>query len=527
MNTSVSSPVDQRLRVDVAEQLERILADEHFVSSERSSRFLHYVVEQTLAGKAGEIKELVIATELYARAAPYDPKADSTVRVEASRVRGRLHGYYAQKGARDPIRITIPKGTYVPRFERAEPLEASVDVDASGIDSASPAAIEHQPRRRLIATACALLLLVGAGLALAWCPGATSAIDVTHAEVRRGDVHPDALAAWEEGNELLRQDPHSGVSSRGIPRTLDRAIERYELAVARSPQFPRGWASLAEAYEYASAFVGRQAAEDARRAEEAAQRAITLDPTLPEGHAMLALVRFYLRWDFAGADVEYRRAIELDPRAAWAIVEYADLLRETDRLEQAAAEIRKARLLQPALPVLAIKEAEILLDQGRTDASIATAAAAVELKDDSARAHVVLGTALETKGDVAQALAHFQRALEMNAQDRRALPALGYLLGRIGRGDEARAILRRLEDLNERVRACAYQVAVVHVGLGEHAQALDWLERAYQVRQMHVPFMVVDHRLKPLRESPRFQAIVRRLGLKIPSFALPRADVSD
>ena len=130
MNTSVSSPVDQRLRVDVAEQLERILADEHFVSSERSSRFLHYVVEQTLAGKAGEIKELVIATELYARAAAYDPKADSTVRVEASRVRGRLHGYYAQKGARDPIRITIPKGTYVPRFERAEPVEASVDVGA-------------------------------------------------------------------------------------------------------------------------------------------------------------------------------------------------------------------------------------------------------------------------------------------------------------------------------------------------------------------------------------------------------------
>ena len=364
-------------------------------------------------------------------------------------------------------------------------------------------------------TACALLLLVGAGLALAWWPWPTNAIDVTHAEVRRGDVHPEALAAWEEGNELLRQDPHSGVSSRGIPRTLDRAIERYELAVARSPQFPGGWASLAEAYEYASAFVGRQAAEDARRAEEAALRAIALDPTLPEGHAMLALVRFYLRWDFAGADVEYRRAIELDPRAAWAIVEYADLLRETDRLEQAAAEIRKARLLQPALPVLAIKEAEILLDQGRTDAAIATAAAAVELKHDSARAHVVLGTALEAKGDVAQALAHYRRALEMNAQDRRALPALGYLLGRIGRGDEARAILRRLEDLNERVRTCAYQVAVVHVGLGEHAQALDWLERAYQGRQMHVPFMVVDHRLEPLRESPRFQAIVRQLGLTV------------
>ena len=513
MNTSVSSPVDQRLRVDVAEQLERILADEHFVSSERSSRFLHYVVEQTLAGKAAEIKELVIATELYARAAAYDPKADSTVRVEASRVRGRLHRYYAQNGASDPIRITIPKGTYVPQFERAEPVAEAIDVGApvSETGPRAPGAFAQLRNIRPVLAACALLLLVGAVVALTWWQWPTRPIDVA-----RGDaVHPEALAAWEEGNELLRQDPHSGLSSRGMPQTLDRAIERYELAVARSPGFPAGWASLAEAYEYASAFVGRQAAEDARRAEEAALRAIALDPTLPEGHAMLALVRFYLRWDFAGADVEYRRAIELDPRAAWAIVEYADLLRETGRLEQAAAEIRRARLLQPALPVLAIKEAEILLDQGRTDAAVATASAALELKHDSARAHVVLGTALEAKGDVAQAVTHYRRALEMNAQDRRALPALGYLLGRIGRGDEARAILRRLEDLNERVRTCAYQVAVVHVGLGEHTQALDWLERAYQRRQMHVPFMVVDHRLEPLRESPRFQAIVRQLGLNI------------
>ena len=519
MSTKVSS-LEPQLRAEVAAHLERILADEPFVSSERSSRFLRYVVEQTLAGRAGEIKELVIAVELYARATGYDPKADSTVRVEASRLRVKLQRYYAEKGALDPIRITIPKGTYVPRFERAQPPVTSVEDATPKSERPHPVESSERDAARPAVGPWATLLLTAIAMTLAWQAWRTVAVDAARASesaasVSRQNVHPEALAAWQEGNELLRQDPHSGVSDRGMPRTLARAIERYELAVARSPAFARGWASLAEGYEYASAFVGRNAAEDAQRAEDAARRAIALDPNLPEGHAMLALVLFYLRWDFVGADAEYRRAIELDPRNAWAVVEYVDLLRETNRLDQAAAEIRKARTLQPALSILAVKEAEILLDRGRPDEAIAAASAAIDLKHDSQRAHIARGTALEAKGMVEQALTHYRRALEMNVQDRRALPALGYLLGRTGREDEARAVLRRLEDLNARIRNCAYQIAVVHAGLGEHDQALTWLERAFERRQMHVPFMVVDSRFQSLRRHSRFQAMVRRLGLKV------------
>src|SRR6266545_3289645 len=111
---------------EVLAQLNRILADARFAASERNSRFLRYVVERTLAGKAAEIKEIVIATELYGRSGDYDPKADSIVRVEASRLRSKLHSYYTEQGAQDPIRITIPKGTYVPQFER-RPQEGPPD----------------------------------------------------------------------------------------------------------------------------------------------------------------------------------------------------------------------------------------------------------------------------------------------------------------------------------------------------------------------------------------------------------------
>ena len=75
-------------------------------------------------------------------------------------------------------------------------------------------------------------------------------------------------------------------------------------------------------------------------------------------------------------------------------------------------------------------------------------------------------------------------------------------------------MLARLEELNRRVRLCAFQIAVVHAGLGEHERALDWLDRAWAQRQMHTPFMVVEPRLRRLRGAPRFEALVRRLGLR-------------
>ena len=87
-------------------------------SAGRNSRFLRHVVEMTLEGRTSEIKEVVIATEIYGRSWDYDPKVDSIVRVEASRLRSKLRSYYEQEGAQDPMRITIPKGSYVRQSER-------------------------------------------------------------------------------------------------------------------------------------------------------------------------------------------------------------------------------------------------------------------------------------------------------------------------------------------------------------------------------------------------------------------------
>ena len=108
-------------------QLERILASPGFARNERLSRFLRFVVERHLEGRDTELKESLIAVEVYGRQPDYDPKLDSIVRSEAARLRSRLIEYYAGEGSRDPVVIELPKGGYTPRFRQPETAPARTD----------------------------------------------------------------------------------------------------------------------------------------------------------------------------------------------------------------------------------------------------------------------------------------------------------------------------------------------------------------------------------------------------------------
>src|SRR5262245_10955570 len=117
MNSSAGDAGLPLSKENVLAHLEFLLADRRFASAERNAKFLRYVVERTLGGRASEIKETVIASEVYGRSPAYDPKVDSIVRVEATRLRQKLRNYYENEGRRAEIRIHMPAGTYVPRFE--------------------------------------------------------------------------------------------------------------------------------------------------------------------------------------------------------------------------------------------------------------------------------------------------------------------------------------------------------------------------------------------------------------------------
>ena len=140
----------------VRQQLQSILGSHPFVTAVRARRFLTYIVEQTLAGQTDGIKELVLASEVFDRAADFDPKVDTIVRVEAGKLRKRLEEYYAGEGAEAPLRIEIPKGSYVPQFQlRSQPLPLKIPVSAA-------------PRRRYAAGILALLLTAGSAWLGVW-----------------------------------------------------------------------------------------------------------------------------------------------------------------------------------------------------------------------------------------------------------------------------------------------------------------------------------------------------------------------
>lgn len=488
--------------LEIRSALERILESKRFSGSSRTAEFLRFVVERSLSGRAHEIKEVVIASELYGYTLDYDPRVHSMVRVEATRVRARLRDYYEQEGAADPIRVAIPKGTYVPQFERALSIPAP-PTTLSPVESESVAPPRTGSLRATLLTGVALLCGLGVWALQAKQP----------ANVPLSKPASESREAWKDGTRLLSLDPHSASTDSGMPKPLRLAIERFERAVELDPDFAPGWASLAEAYDYAHAYTGRNRDEDRRRARDAAARAVRLDDSLAYGHAMLAMTRLYLDWDLDGAEAEYRRALQLDPKNPHALMEFVDLLRVRGRERESLDILRKARTLLPAMPNLAAKEAEVLLDLNLLDAAEQCAREAVELQKDNGRALFTLGAVFERRGKLDQALAEYRKALAINAFDRRALPAAGYVLALMNQREAALEVLHKLEHLNDSVRNCAAQIAVVHMGLGDRDAAVSWLTRARNSRQSLFPMIGLEHRFAPLYSDERVKVLLRESGV--------------
>jgi hypothetical protein len=155
------------------EQLERILNSTQLITSPSLSRFLRYIVEETLAGRSAEIREYTLGVYVFDRGADFNPRLDPIVRVQARNLRGRMAKYYEGPGADDPIRIELPKGTYVPIFHKrvveaspeAEPEPAATSLFAESVMPAppprSPVATSPRAPRYLIAAVILLAILIG------------------------------------------------------------------------------------------------------------------------------------------------------------------------------------------------------------------------------------------------------------------------------------------------------------------------------------------------------------------------------
>ena len=294
-------------------------------------------------------------------------------------------------------------------------------------------------------------------------------------------------------------------------------LEREELEQARSlferaRQIAPGWAppyvGLANYYTALPFYTDVPPADVLPKARAMLVDALDRDETLAEAHSGIAYIRAYFEWDWRAAEREFRRAIELRPSYADAYFSYSRFLASRGRLDEAIAQIKRATELDPLSLSLQANAALLNYFAGRYDTALAQLRET--LKTDSTDTLARWGVALvaEQQGRPDETIAILER---MGGASLMRMSSLGHAYAVAGRVARARGVLDSLRARAARSYVPSYWFALVHAGLGERDQAMQYLERAYQERSTVLAYVRIDPRLQSLRDHPRFVALVGRI----------------
>jgi serine/threonine protein kinase/Flp pilus assembly protein TadD len=292
-----------------------------------------------------------------------------------------------------------------------------------------------------------------------------------------------------------------------------KAIEYFQQAIEKDPNYALAYAGLADAYPALTFFADTPPQESFPKAKATAKRAVELDETLAEAHTSLASALFFYDRNFPEAEREFRRAIELNPNYAtahhWYGVTY---LARMERFDEAIAELKRAQELDPLSLIISADFGNTYIQAHQYDKAIEQLRKTIEMDQSFYFAHWQLGVAYEMKGDFQNAIAEYQKARQLN-DDPWVLALLGHVSAATGRRDEALKILDQLKQISKHRFVYAYGFAVVYAGLGEKDQAFQWLEKSYQDREPRITRLKVDPLVDNLHSDPRFADLVRRVGL--------------
>ena len=298
---------------------------------------------------------------------------------------------------------------------------------------------------------------------------------------------------------------------KGIsPQDLRKAIECFNQAIAIDDKYALAYALLAETYWLMGANSYLDPKEATPKAEAAARKALELDGGLAEAHTALARLRLD-NWDWAVAEQELRRAIEISPSNAKAHSGYAYFLSQMKRHDQAIGEIKRATELDPLYITWHANLGYMLYFARQYSQAVEQLKKTMEMDKNLVLATVALGYTYNAMGQYNDAIAKFEESLRLKGDNTSDQCYLGYALAKAGRRSEAEEILKRLETKKEYVSPA--ELAVLYVGLDKREQALFALERAYEAHDPQMQFLGVDQHYDPLRSEPRFQELMRKVGL--------------
>jgi TolB-like protein/Flp pilus assembly protein TadD len=302
-------------------------------------------------------------------------------------------------------------------------------------------------------------------------------------------------------------------SKRTVPDTY-KSIQCFEQALQKDSNFALAYTGLAEGYNLLgfSVYAVLPSGEATEKVRAAIHKALQLDDSLAEAHTALANSLWQYDWNWEAAGRELRRAIEQNPGYAPTYHSYALYLYEESRLDEAIAAIHRAQQLDPASPNIARAAGLILSSEKQYDQAIKELHRAIELDPTHFNTHVGLGELYVRTGRFSEALAELEKADQMSAGNPPIRARLAWSYAQGGRKQEAE---RLLAELLGKVKPgyLAVPIALVYMGLGRKQDALGWLERAADEHESGVTGLGANPDWEPLRSDPRFQAILRRVGL--------------
>jgi serine/threonine-protein kinase len=333
---------------------------------------------------------------------------------------------------------------------------------------------------------------------------ATSFADLAEHVPRRYTENIQAYGLYLKGRYAWNKRTQEGVVE---------AIQFFEQAIAEDPDYAPAYAGLADSYALDVDYRSIPVAEAYTRAKDYARKALALDESVPSAHASLAWSLFVYDWDWDGAEREFRRAIELNPRYASAHQWFAFLLSSRGAHDAALLEGLTAVELDPGSVSARRGVGWLYYYARRYDQARDHLARAIEMNPMADESHRVLAMILALQGQLGEAERVLREAVTLPGAGAYTEATLAWVLARAGKREDAMRILSALETQAQRGYVSPVAFAIAHIGLGNLDTALDWVERAYDERRGWLAYFKVNPLLDPLRGSPRFDVLVEQLKL--------------
>jgi TolB-like protein/DNA-binding winged helix-turn-helix (wHTH) protein/Tfp pilus assembly protein PilF len=297
------------------------------------------------------------------------------------------------------------------------------------------------------------------------------------------------------------------------PAGLQKAIEYFQQAIDRDPGYALAYAGLADTYNSLAFFTVLPPRELMPKAKAAAAKALEIDDRLAEAHVSLGWAGFTYDRDWSVAGKHLERAVALNPAYPLAHAYYSLYLSALGRSEEALAEAKRARDLDPVSPAIVHYVAVQSYLARQFDQSIEQCQETQAMDPSFTPAYGTMGHAYAAKGMYSEALAAYEKYSALSGGSPGSAAFLGYAHARLGQRQEALRVLDQLKAASKQRYVPAFSFVIVYVGLGEKEQAFTWLEKAYEEHTNSLAYLRVAAIWDPLRSDPRFTDLLHRIGL--------------